>query len=172
MTNYSELAKVYKPSELKVLLIGEAPPPNGKSYFYKIPEKYPIRKSTIEDDASLPATIFNHYFGKRPNDIGEYKKFLNCLKNRGIFLIDISNEPIIIREKYKLNIENIEKLISDNNLSDLEGRINSLKNEKTLIIFLLARNNYLKNLRQKFPELSFINWKCFRLDLREAKICN
>jgi hypothetical protein len=35
---YEELANTYKPKEIKILLIGEDPPPNGKSYFYKVPE--------------------------------------------------------------------------------------------------------------------------------------
>jgi hypothetical protein len=55
---------LYKPESIKVLLIGEAPAQNG-SYFYKVPEKYPTRNSSIEDDTSMPATIFNHYFGRR-----------------------------------------------------------------------------------------------------------
>jgi len=169
---YEELASTFKPQKTKILLIGEAPPPNGKSYFYAIPEKYPTRKYSIEDDTSLPATIFNHYFGRRPNNPEEYKHFLECLKERGIFLIDIINEPIEIRKKDRsLNQENIDKLISDNNLNELEIRINSLKNNDTKIIFLLARKKYLKSLRIKFPNYSFVTWKCFRLDISEAKNC-
>jgi hypothetical protein len=170
MLDYSNLADIYKPETINVLLIGEAPPPNGESYFYKIPDKYSLKKTSIENDTSLPATIFNHYFGKRPIDKAEYIFFLNILKENNIFLIDILNEPIKIRERYKLNSENIEKLISDENLSKLQERIDYLKNEKTQVIFLLARNNYLKALRRKFPYASFINWKCFRLDLHEVII--
>ena len=36
-------------------------------------------------DTSLPAIIFNHYFGRRPKDIDEYKTFLDCLRQKGIF---------------------------------------------------------------------------------------
>ena len=97
--DYEKLALTNKPHTIKTLLIGEAPPPNGKSYFYKVPEKYPTRKSSIEDDTSLPATIFNHYFGRRPEDPQEYEQFLKCLKERGIFLVDILNKPIVIRKK-------------------------------------------------------------------------
>jgi len=172
MINYVELARKYKPETIKVLLIGEAPPPNGTSYFYKIPDKYPSRNTTIENDISLPATIFNHYFGQRPKDPNEYSRFLECLKESGIYLIDIINEPLEIRKKDKsLNQENINKLISTENLNDLESRINSLKNNDSKVIFLLARTKYLKSLRIKFPNYSFVTWKCFRLDITEAKDC-
>jgi hypothetical protein len=46
--DYNTLAKKYKPVAIKILLIGEAPPPNQTNYFYKVPDKYPTRKSTIE----------------------------------------------------------------------------------------------------------------------------
>lgn len=169
---YKEIAKQYKPTIIKNLLIGEAPPPNGKNYFYKVPEKYPTRNTSIENDTSLPATIFNHYFGRRPKGLNEYRQFLECLKEAGIFLIDIINEPLEIRRKDKsLNQENIDKLISDDNLNELECRINSLTNNDTKVIFLLARTKYLKSLRIKFPNYSFVTWKCFRLDITEAKDC-
>ena len=87
--DYRRLSEDFKPDAIKVLLIGEAPPPNGKSYFYTIPEKYPTIKYSIEDDTSLPATIFNHYFGRRPLNEKEYEKFLCLLKEKGVFLIDI-----------------------------------------------------------------------------------
>lgn len=170
--DYNKLSNKFKPDVINILLIGEAPPPNRKNYFYKVPEKYPTRKSSIEDDTSLPATIFNHYFGRRPNDTKEYEQFLECLKEKGVFLIDIINLPLEIRKKDKsLNQENIDKLISDENLNDLDKRINSLINNDKKVIFLLARTKYLKKLKTKFPNYSFITWKCFRLDITEAKDC-
>jgi hypothetical protein len=170
--DYQKLAQTYKPQTVKTLLIGEAPPPNGKSYFYKVPDKYPTRSNTIENDTSLPATMFNHYFGVRPNNPNEYEQFLVCLKETGVYLIDIINEPLEIRKKDKsLNLVNIERLISDSNLNELEIRINTLINQDTKVIFLLARTKYLKSLRIKFPNYSFVTWKCFRLDITEAKDC-
>jgi hypothetical protein len=170
--DYIELANKYRPSKINTLLIGESPPPNGTNYFYKVPEKYPVKSVEIEDDASLPATIFNHYFGRRPISPIEYEKFLKCLQSRHVFLIDIFNEPIKIRNGRKgLIKENVEKLVSTQNLKILKDRIDELVDPKTKIIFLLARNNYLKNLRQSFKDVSFINWKCFRLDITEIIIC-
>ena len=61
MINYVELAGKYKPESIKVLLIGEAPPPNETSYFYKVPDKYPSRNTTIENDTNSnppPMEIF------------------------------------------------------------------------------------------------------------------
>ena len=139
---YQNLSTEFKPKVIKFLLIGEAPPPNGKCYFYKVPEKYPTRKSSIEDDTSLPATIFNHYFGRRPNNPQEYEQFLKCLQEKGIFLIDIINEPIEIRKKDgSINEDNLIKLLSENNLNKLDCRIKSLTNADTKLFFcLLGRN--------------------------------
>lgn len=170
--NYHQLAQNYKPKKIDILLIGEAPPPNGTSYFYQIPPKYSLKNVSIEKDASLPATIFNHYFGRRPNDSVEYKKFLVCLEKRGIFLIDIINDPIRIREKNGLNQANLNKLLSPLNLADLQKRIDTLSHENTEVIFLLARNKYKKVLQISFRNVKqFIPWKNFRLDTSQVKTC-
>lgn len=169
--DYNKLADKYKPEKIKILLIGEAPPPNGKNYFYKVPEKYPIRKSTIENDTSLPATIFNHYFGRRPIDEKEYEEFLGLLKEKGVFLIDIIHEPLEIRRKDKsLNIENIDILVSPKNLDNLITRIESLPiSDEIEIIFLLARKNYKKRLKDYLKgkiksEPAYRAWKDFRMN--------
>jgi hypothetical protein len=94
--NYEINASIYKPTKIKTLLIGEAPPPNGKTYFYKVPDNY-FASNQIEDDSSLPATIFNHYFGQRPKDSAEYDKYLVSLKENGIFLINMYKRPEIFR---------------------------------------------------------------------------
>lgn len=165
--DYESFSKKYKPDIVKILLIGEAPPPNGKSYFYKIPEKYPIRNYSIEDDATLPATIFNHYFGRRPNDPNEYESFLNCLKDKGVFFIDLFKEP----EKFRGNKKNQEKIFTDDNIKHLEKEICSLGSDDSIkIIFLLARQytkNHLNKLKSKFQHAAFIRWKDFRINVNE-----
>lgn len=173
--NYATIAKPYKPKCIKILLIGEAPPRNGKSYFYAVPEKYPTRNTSIENDSSLPATIFNHYFGRRPNDEIEYAQFLHSLKEKGIFLIDIINEPLEIRKKDKsINTDNIDILVSPKNLNDLINRINCLPiTTETKIVFLMARKSYKKRLKDFLKnklvlELTFIAWKDFRMDTKES----
>ncbi|MCZ2393024.1 MAG: hypothetical protein LC105_04095 [Chitinophagales bacterium] len=169
---YNQLAKPYKPKDIRVLLIGEAPPSNGNRYFYKIPETYkPV--GNVADDSSLTATIFNHYFVRRPNDPAEYEQFLKCLKERGVFLIDIINENLEIKKRGQpFNKENIKKLVSPENLSDLKRRIKKLTRSDTKIIFLLPTGRpYVKKLREVFLDVSFVNWKCFRLDIHEAEEC-
>jgi hypothetical protein len=42
--NYQNLAQALKPEKVKTLLIGEAPPPQGKSYFFKIFRIYLARR--------------------------------------------------------------------------------------------------------------------------------
>lgn len=158
MINYSKERKKYRPEDIKTLLIGEAFPPDGKSYFY-VPKKLSLGRS-IENDRSLPSTIFNHYFGRRPESIDEYVKYLNRLKNQGIFLIDILEEPIRIRD----NEQNKNYLISQ--IPNLRAKIHSLditlKEENW--IFLLARKSYKKKLNEEFPLSKKISWIDFRLN--------
>lgn len=62
MINYSLEIEKYRPKVIKTLLIGEAPPLNGKTFFY-LPKQINFMNS-IENNTSLPATIFNCYFGR------------------------------------------------------------------------------------------------------------
>lgn len=161
--NYEKYANKYKPEKIVELLIGEAPPPNGKNYFYKTPENYKPKDCQIEHDSSLPSTIFHHYFQKRPVDKIMYEECLNSLKKDGVFLIDIMNEPIQIRGKR----ENIKKLISTDNLKMLKMRIEELVQIDTQVTFLLARTGYTRTLKQAFPNATFKSWKEFRLSKSE-----
>lgn len=174
--NYEKLAENFKPHNIKIILIEEAPPPSGEKYFYKIPENYsPI--NSIEDDISLPATIFNHYFGRRPENSEEYKEFLICLMENGIFLIDMIDEPLKIRDKKEkggINQTNLKKLFSDDNLCLLKDRIDKLIDQEAKFIFLIARNYkifWMNKLKEKFSEATFIKWKDFRLNTNEIKDC-
>ena len=81
--NYLRGSEIYRPDTIKTLLVGEAPPPNGESYFY-VPQN-PNNNRLVRDDRTLPATVFNHYFGRRPNDGKEYRAFLFRLKKGGYF---------------------------------------------------------------------------------------
>lgn len=160
--DYKELAKQYQPDEVNILLIGEAPPPSKKSYFYMVPDIYSPKRD-IRSDRSLPSTIFNHYFGRRPSDSKEYEIFLNKLKNNGIFLIDIYEEPIQIRN----NQENLDLIFSVSNLDRLLIRVGNLCSKHTQVIFLLARSysaNYRKLLESKFPNAYFYRWIDFRIN--------
>jgi hypothetical protein len=178
--DYESLSINFKPVKICILLIGEAPPPNGIKYFYNVPDNYSPLKS-IEDDTSLPASIFNHYFGKRPKNSEEYRIFLDCLTKNGIYLIDMINQPIKIRDrklKGGLNIENLDKIFSDDNLSKLMSKINQIIEAETQIIFLFPRR-YKKELKEKLKayldnhlainRITFRYWKEFRLDKEVIK---
>ena len=97
---YFNQSEKFRPIKINTLLVGEAPPPNGKSYFY-------VPKTGLREE-SLPATIFNHYFGEIPKTKERYKVLLEKLRDDlGIFLIDIYEKPIRIREaKWKINEQN------------------------------------------------------------------
>ena len=163
MLNYKELAYNYKPEdEIKILLVGEAPPPSGRKYFYSVPQNYKP-KSNIERDTSLPGTIFNHFFDKLPNNSSEYEKYLIKLKTNGIFLIDMYEHPIQVRNNKE---DSLPIIFSDSNLENLDYRIQSLISEKSEIIFLLARTykkEYILKLKNKFNTAKFIRWIDFRL---------
>ena len=157
MIDYKKESKKYRPQLIKILLIGEAPPPNQKTYFY-VPKKLSLGR-TIEDDTSLPSTIFNYYFHRRPKNIEEYEEFLIQLKEDGIFLIDIIDEPIPIRG----NKENENYLITQ--IPKLKDRMKSMNInvDEEKWIFLLARNSYKKYLNNDYPKAKKIRWKDFRL---------
>lgn len=143
MLNYRMLANKYRPdNEIKILLVGEAPPPSGKKYFYNIPENY-RPKANIEKDTSLPGTVFNHFFDRLPNNSKDYEDCLVMLKDNGIFLIDIYEQPIQVRNNKE---KSLPVIFSDSNLEDLNSRIHSIISERTEIIFLLARTYKKKSL--------------------------
>lgn len=157
MIDYEKERNKYRPKNIRTLLIGEAPPPSGKFYFY-VPKEMKNGRS-IEDDTSLPATIFNHYFGERPESISEYTEFLEKLKEMGVFLIDIIDVPIRIRG----NKQNEKYLISK--LPELQAKIDNMGIElpQENWIFLLARTSYKIKIRESYPLAPKIRWKEFRL---------
>lgn len=161
--NYYKLSEKYKPEniglETKILLIGESPPQNGTSYFY-LP-KVPIRKGSLSD------TIFRHYFHNTipPQTIQGHKRFLQDLQKNGIFLIDISDEPLRIRDKNYpnwINLSELNKLLKEiPNLRDKIWKRGIIINDEN-IMFLLARNKYKSTLKELFPKSQFCSWKKFR----------
>jgi hypothetical protein len=109
--DYLRESDKYRPKTIKTLLVGEAPPFSGKTYFYApcmLPNAIPV-----ENDRSLPATIFNHYFQERPRTTGQYINFLLKLKEKGIFLIDICTEPIKVRGCINLGDVRVERAWND-----------------------------------------------------------
>lgn len=149
----------YRPRTIKTLLVGEAPPFSGKTYFYApraMSNAVPIE---IENDRSLPATIFNHYFLERPTTIDRYKTFLLRLKEKGIFLIDICDEPIRIRKCP----EGIMRIIDEIPNLRSKMRVRDIHVADRDIIFLLARNNYEKNIKREFVDSQLVRWKDFRM---------
>ena len=155
MINYSKLANNYRPDKIKTLLVGEAPPQSGKSYFY-----LPVDKV---HPGSLPGTVFIHYFGILPQSKKEYAYFLDELKRRGIWMIDITNVPENVwlnKRKWEKNEEAIQRIA--NQLPKLKQRISDLGvNEKDVII-LLARNDYASKVRALFPNSVKTSWSKFR----------
>ena len=166
MIDYRGQANKYRPIKIITLLIGEAPPPSGSRYFYLPVDMKNTR--VIEKDTSLPATIFNYYFGKRPYSKAEYEVFLNKLKDGEIFLIDIIDKPLRIRDrksKSGFNDKNLKYLISQ--IQYLKEKIENLgiDIEDGKIIFLLAGSKYKKELKAEFPKSQFIRWKDFRMNV-------
>jgi len=121
----------------------------------------------------LPATIFNHYFGKRPCNKDEYKSFLTSLKDNGIFLIDIIDEPLRIRDRNspkQIHLQNYKYLVSC--IPKLKAKILKLNIdiEEEKITFLLARQHYKSELRNEFPKSRLISWKDFRMNKKLLEV--
>lgn len=164
--NYRKIADGYHPDIIKTLLVGEAPPPSGKRYFY-LSIDMPNTK-IINKDNSMPATVFNHYFGRRPNDKAEYEYFLRQLQSNGIFLIDIVDRNLKIRDRSQ------PKQINQENLDYVKSQIPNLRNKlKKLnievaddqIIFLMPRPHYDKIIRGQFKNPKIYSWIDFRLNI-------
>lgn len=164
--NYFGESEKYRPEKVRTLLIGEAPPASRKTYFYvpkPMDDSIPIRA-----DRSLPATIFNHYFGLRPATAEAYEKLLRRLQEElRIFLIDISDEPIRVRGNPD-GVEYVKKQIPNLRIKIAERGIEVPDRN---IIFLLARKDYSKEIRLQFPESERIPWIDFRLCRTECPCC-
>lgn len=156
--DYQVLSEDYNPKEnIKILLIGECPPNNGETYFY-LPA-VPVR------EISMPSTIFQHYFDKRPDTIPEYETFLKKLYKNGIFLMDICDEPLRIRIPNHLGGVDKEQLeILKSHIPMLRQKITSrgINIPDEQIIFMPARNGYNPQIRENFPHSQIISWANFR----------
>lgn len=100
---------------------------------------------------------------KRPETKEEYIQLLLKLKEVGVFLIDIYDEPIRIREKNGINKNNLNSLIAK--IPSIRNKMNSRKiNVKDSdIIFLLPRQHYKRYLKKEFPDSKYIRWIDFRM---------
>ena len=161
MIKYFKEAEKYRPKRIKTLLIGESPPLNNKSYFYIPPKKFPLFRSR-RFDISLPSTIFYHYFNKIPKFTKEYINFLNKLRKKGIFLVDIYNKPLKVRGN-KENQKKIIKSISSLKKRLLKRKIDINKIGEENVIFLVARKGYKVEIEKYFQNVKTFNWIDFRM---------
>lgn len=156
--DYHQASERYRPTTIKTLLVGEAPPPSRKTYFYvprAMDDSIPIRK-----DRTLPATIFHHFFQTRPTTEDEYIDLLCRLKDNGIFLIDICDDPVQVRGSCEGELRIIEELPKFP--CKMESKNIRVPDED--IIFLLARNSYEKYIEDLYPTSKRIRWIDFRMN--------
>jgi hypothetical protein len=163
LLNYVEISQHYQPTKVTTLLLGESPPPGGESYFYIPKVMNPNRDINVY--SCLPATIFYHYYKTIPSSIIEYEKLLRKLQKDGIFLMDICDLPLRIRDKNQpkqINLDNLKILLQ--HIPSLKDKINYRVGmiEEHNIIFLLARKLYKKHLKEHFPNAEYYTWKEFR----------
>ena len=98
MLDYSALSEKYKPKEIKLLLVGEAPPNGGDRFIYMVPVK-PNNSVKIVDVLFMAL-----YTAIDPEGATEYRTFdypeglkeyiLEKLKRKGVFVVDLSPIPI------------------------------------------------------------------------------
>ncbi len=154
--DYLAESEKYRPLIIKTLLVGEAPPPSGTRYFY-VPQEMSMNRR-IEDDTSLPATIFHHYFGVRPRSKDEYRAFLCALRDNGIFLVDICDAPIKVRG----DRAGLERIAADILLLTRKLQTRGIVISEDAMVFLLARKTYAPKIRHEFPKGKRFTWKEFR----------
>ena len=156
--DYLKESENYRPNVIKQLLIGEAPPPSKNAYFYIPPKRCKIGL-LIEKDRSLPATIFYHYFQQRPKTTDDYHALLQRLREKGVFLLDICDEPIKVRHCP----DGVQRIIDE--ISNLRKKMaaRGITVADRDVVFLLPRMSYLKYLKRAFPESKYVRWKEFRL---------
>jgi hypothetical protein len=155
--DYLRLSERYRPRTVTTLLVGEAPPPGGESYFY-LPARLKMT-ADIRTNRSLPATIFYRYFKSLPRDPAEYESMLIDLKNNGVFLIDICDEPIKVRDN-RAGLQRIKDEIPRLRRKMTERKLNV---PDEAITFLLARPYYKQTLKAHFPVSTWIRWIDFRM---------
>lgn len=156
--DYLRASETYKPKVIRQLLIGEALPPSQKTYFYVPPERCKTGLP-IKDDRSLPATIFHHYFRRTPETKEDYEALLQRLQEIGVFLLDICDEPIKVRNCPA----GVQRIVDEipNVREKMAARRITVADED--IVFLLPRMSYLKHLKRAFPHSRYARWMDFRL---------
>lgn len=84
---------------------------------------------------------------------------LKELQKRGIFLIDIYEKPIKVRN----NLVGIQKITDE--IPQLRRKLaaRNIEIADSNIVFLLARGNYQKQIKAVFPDSKQIRWIKFRL---------
>lgn len=159
--DYVAQSEAHRPAVIETLLVGEAPPPSGNSYFY-LPTTLCSTKS-IRDNRSLPATIFYHYFQRLPSDEGQYSELLLELKRRGVFLVDILDEPVKVRD----SPEGVQQIVGAIPKLREKLRRRNIDVPEDCITFLLARKTYQKSLKAEFPRSRLVPWIEFRMQRAE-----
>lgn len=158
---YKDAVKKYKPAKIKTLLIGEAPPPPTEknpnpNYFYIVPKN---RQGHAE---SLPGRVFKHYFGDYAQSTEDYENKLDKLRDMGIFLIDIVEEPITVKAGRGVpeNPESIQ--IIKEALPRLKKRIHELGISEKDVIFLIPKGrSYERYAKKLFTDSKFYGWREF-----------
>lgn len=152
---YRAVAEIFKPEDIKKLIIGECPPSDGKSYFY-IP-------TPVKNLESMPGTIFTHYFQCIPTTENKYFEMLCVLKEYGIFLIDILDHPILIRDSGGIIKENLE--ILKTGIQNFPSHLarNGIDVPQANWTFLIPTGrNYTRLLKNLYPEAKVIIWPDYR----------
>lgn len=154
--DHKALQAQFRPTLIRTLLIGESPPSHRRTYFYQ-PAGMRLNMSA-DQDSSLPATIFCHYFGDRPSTNDVYSRYLHALKDAGIYLIDILEEPTLVRG----SLEGLSRVRSEIPLLSKRLTDEGISTPEQDWIFLLPRRDYSTLIKQHYPDAQRVYWADFR----------
>lgn len=126
MSKISDARKKYKPNEIKILFVAEAPPKESSDRFFYFEE-------VKEGDSLFIETMKVLY----PNDFTttkivrlQKKKFLEKFKNDGYYLIDSTDTPM------EQNTQSYKKRKIREALPNLRTKIRELANAETKIVLI------------------------------------
>lgn len=133
---YNKLANEFRPKRIKTLFVGESFPIGGAYFYWPKSISGPLGKS-----------VFRKSLGKIPKDNGQYLSFLKKLKGKGVFVIDIYENPLRVGRNDEREL--IKRLIEEK----MFHRIRNLNPKRVYFILPKRNQKYERAINQLITRL-------------------